>query len=43
MAFHVILGMWMDGWGYELSEPVVVTDTVPERLTDVPQELAIRK
>ena len=22
MAFHVILGMWMDGWGYETSEPV---------------------
>lgn len=43
MAFHVILGMWMDGWGYELSEPVVVTDTVPERLTDIPQELVTRK
>jgi ectoine hydrolase len=39
MAFHVILGMWMDGWGYELSEPVVVTDGPPERLTDVPQDL----
>ena len=26
MAFHVILGMWMDGWGYETSEPVVVTE-----------------
>jgi ectoine hydrolase len=43
MAFHVILGMWMDGWGYELSEPVVVTDTVPERLTDLPHELTTRK
>lgn len=43
MAFHVILGMWMDGWGYELSEPVVVTDSVPERLTDLPQELATRR
>ena len=26
MAFHVILGIWMDGWGYEISEPVLVTD-----------------
>jgi len=43
MAFHVILGMWMDGWGYELSEPVVITASGAERLTDVPQELAIRK
>jgi ectoine hydrolase len=35
--------MWMDGWGYELSEPVVVTDTAPERLTRLPQELVTRK
>ena len=43
MAFHVILGMWMDGWGYELSEPVVVTPTGVERLTDLRQELTIRR
>ncbi|GAA1552148.1 Xaa-Pro peptidase family protein [Kribbella sancticallisti] len=43
MAFHVILGMWMDGWGYELSEPVVVTPAGVERLTDLPQELTIRR
>ncbi len=43
MAFHVILGMWMDGWGYELSEPVVVTGSGAERLTDLPQELTIKR
>jgi ectoine hydrolase len=43
MAFHVILGMWMDGWGYELSEPVVVTPSGVERLTDLPQELMIKR
>lgn len=43
MAFHVIIGMWMDGWGYELSEPVVVGADGAERLTDLPQELTIRK
>lgn len=43
MAFHVILGMWMDGWGYELSEPVVVTATGLERLTDLPHDLTIRR
>ena len=41
MAFHVILGIWMDGWGYELSEPVVVADIGVERLTDLPHELTI--
>lgn len=40
MAFHVILGIWMEGWGYELSEPIVVTATGAERLTDLPHELA---
>jgi ectoine hydrolase len=43
MAFHVILGMWMDGWGYELSEPVLLTDEGAERLTNLPEELTIRR
>jgi ectoine hydrolase len=43
MALHIIPGMWMDGFGYEMSEPVVVTDTGVERLTDLPQELTIRR
>ena len=42
MAFHVILGMWMDGWGYETSESVLVTDGGAEQLTDVPRGLAMR-
>jgi ectoine hydrolase len=41
MAFHVILGIWMDDWGYELSEPVVVTDTGVQKLTDLPHELTV--
>jgi ectoine hydrolase len=43
MAFHVILGMWMDDWGYELSESVVVGPSGAERLTNLPQELTIRR
>ena len=41
MALHIILGIWMDGFGYEMSEPVVVTDAGVERLTALPQELTI--
>jgi ectoine hydrolase len=41
MCFHVILGMWMDGWGYELSEPVALTGTGVERLTNLSQTLTI--
>ena len=43
MAFHVILGIWNDDWGYELSEPVVVTHNGADRLTDLPQELTVRR
>lgn len=43
MAFHVILGMWMDGWGYELSEPVVVTETGAVRLCQLPQTLMTKR
>jgi ectoine hydrolase len=41
MALHLIAGMWTAGFGYEMSEPVVVTDTGVERLTDLPQDLTI--
>jgi ectoine hydrolase len=38
IAPHVIPGMWRDGFGYEMSEAVVVTDTGVERVTNLPQE-----
>jgi ectoine hydrolase len=41
MAFHIILGMWMDDWGYELSEPIVVAPNGIERLTGLSHELTI--
>jgi ectoine hydrolase len=41
MAFHVILGIWNDDWGYEMSEPVVVTHAGAERLTDIEQDLTV--
>jgi ectoine hydrolase len=33
----------MDGWGYELSEPVVIGDSGVERLTDLAQDLTIKR
>jgi ectoine hydrolase len=41
MALHIIPGVWRDGFGYEMSEAVVVTDTGVERLTHLPQELTV--
>jgi Xaa-Pro dipeptidase len=36
---HIILGMWMDGWGMELSETLHVTKTGCDRLADFPQHV----
>lgn len=41
MAFHVILGIWEQDWGYELSEPVLLTEGAVERLTHQPQDLLV--
>ncbi|TFD58184.1 M24 family metallopeptidase [Cryobacterium sp. Hh38] len=39
MTFHLIGGMWMDNYGYELSEPMRVTATGVETFTSLPQQL----
>ncbi|TWP35758.1 M24 family metallopeptidase [Leekyejoonella antrihumi] len=43
MAFHIILGMWMDGWGYETSESLLVTSEGAEQLTNVPRGLTVKE
>ncbi len=42
MALHVILGMWMDDWGYETSQSVLVQPDHAELLTHLPAELTIK-
>lgn len=39
MTFHLIGGMWMNGYGIELSEPVLITDTGCEPFTNFPREI----
>jgi Xaa-Pro dipeptidase len=41
-TLHIILGMWMAGWGYELSETVLVTERGRECLTEFPRELFVK-
>ena len=41
MTFHMILGMWMDGWGFELSETFVVTETGAQCFCDFPRKLFV--
>ncbi len=41
-VLHAILGMWMDGWGIEVSETILVTERANETLTEFPRELGRR-
>jgi Xaa-Pro dipeptidase len=43
MCFHMILGMWMEGWGYVLSETFRVTeDGAPETFAEVERKLFVK-
>ena len=42
MCFHMILGIWMDDWGLEISETFRITDTGAECLADVPRPLVVK-
>ena len=39
---HCILGMWMDGWGMEISETILVTDKGCECLTQFPRDVFLK-
>lgn len=41
-VLHCILGMWMDGWGIEVSETILVTERGNETLTKYPREIRIK-
>jgi Xaa-Pro aminopeptidase len=41
-TLHIILGMWMDGWGMELSETVEVTATGLHCLTNFPRDVFVK-
>lgn len=41
MTFHLIAGMWLDGFGFEVSEPIRVAANGLEFLADLPRELTI--
>jgi ectoine hydrolase len=42
MAFHVISGIWMEDWGFEISQSVYVTETGHEPLSSFPRQLIIK-
>jgi ectoine hydrolase len=42
MTFHMIIGMWMDDWGFELSETFRVAEGGPEVFAHVPREVFVK-
>jgi Xaa-Pro aminopeptidase len=41
-VLHAILGMWMEGWGIEISETLLITRTGCEPLADLPREIFVK-
>jgi len=42
MTFHMILGMWMDDWGFECSESFRVTESGCETFAEFPRKLFMK-
>lgn len=44
MTFHFMPGLWMDGWGLEITESIVIRDDGPaETLCNRPRQLFVKK
>lgn len=43
MTFHFMTGLWMDDWGFEITESIVIGDDGAECLADVPRKLLVKE
>jgi ectoine hydrolase len=44
MTFHFMPGLWMEDWGLEITEPLVVREDGPaECLANYPRQLFVKK
>jgi ectoine hydrolase len=43
MTFHFMTGLWMEDWGFEITESIVITDGAPELLANVPRKLFVKQ
>ncbi len=41
MTFHFMPGLWLDGWGLEVTESLVIGENGAELLADVPRDLVV--
>ena len=43
MTFHFMTGLWMEDWGFEITESIRITDGEAECLANVPRALVIKQ
>jgi Xaa-Pro dipeptidase len=43
MTIHFMPGIWLDDYGFECSEPVLITDRGCEKFIDFPQQLFVKR
>lgn len=42
MTLHFMTGLWMEDWGFEITESIRIDDTGPECLANVPRKLMVK-
>ncbi len=42
MTFHFMTGLWMEDWGFEITESIVIGEDGPECLASVPRKLMVK-
>ena len=42
MTFHFMTGLWMDDWGFEITESIRIGDRGPECLANVPRKMVVK-
>jgi len=42
MTFHFMTGRWMDDWGMEITESIIIKEGGPELLANVPRQLIVK-
>lgn len=43
MTFHFMSGLWMEDWGFEITESIVIGKDGPECLANVPRKLFVKE
>ena len=42
MTFHFMTGLWMENWGLEITESIVIKNGAPECLADVSRQMVVK-